>query len=150
MDDKTWKMIKKRFAQRPHVKASRVDEREFDEAMKPFGLNIDPDYRDFVIQFGGGIVGSEPIYGLRKAEWMGTIGGHGTAPEITHWFRLKNWPGIDDWLIFSMDKGGNPIGFAKDGTVWISDLTFGQIDQLAAGFEDFLLKWCLKIRPVTE
>jgi hypothetical protein len=72
---------------------------------------------------------------------MGNISGKGTAPEITRLFQGKRWPGVEDWFIFSVDGGGNPVGFAKDGSVWLSDqLDFRQIVKLASGFEDYLLK----------
>ena len=148
MNATTWARIEADFSRWPKSKASPVDSDEFDEAMQSFGP-IDPDYREFVLRYGGGIVGPNPIYGLPKATFMGTVGGKSTAPDLTEWFRAKQWPGIDDWLIFAIDQGGNPIGFAKDGTVWLSDqLDFKQIVQLASGFEEYLLKWCLKVRPV--
>jgi hypothetical protein len=129
--------------------ASRVDCSEFDSAMGEFRGHFDDDYREFVLRYGGGLVGPLPIYGLRKAPSMGTISGNGTASEITKWFRRMRWPGVEDWLIFCVDQGGNPIGFARDRTVWLSDQTnFPQIVQLGSGFEDFLLKWCLLTRNV--
>ena len=150
MDQTTWVIIDVGFKRWPSSKASPVDPAEFDTAMQPYGP-FDPDYREFVLRYGGGMVGAVPIYGLRKAEFMGTIGGNGTAPELTLLFTTKRWPGIAEWFIFSVDQGGNPIGFNKDGTVWLSDQTdFRQIVQLASSFEDFLLKWCLKLRKVTN
>ena len=110
---------------------------------------IDADYRQFVLRYGGGIVGATPIYGLRKAEFMGNVGGKNTAPEITAWFRERGWPVINNWLVFSIDQGGNPVGLAADGKVWLADqLDFKQIVQIATGFEDYLLKWCLRVESV--
>ena len=150
MHDDTWRMIAGRFQQRPETKACPVDAEEFDRIMQQFGTRIDRDYREFVLRYGGGFVGPNPVFGLRKAEMMGTVGGKGTAPEITQWFKNRHWPGVEDWLIFSIDQGGNPVGFAPDGTVWLSDqLDFGQMVQLATGFEDYILKWCLKVRKVS-
>jgi hypothetical protein len=149
MNDETWKMIEERFVRWPRSKASAVDAAEFDQTMREFGRAVDPDYREFVLRYGGGLVGPDPIYGLRKPETMGSLGGARTAPELTKLFREKNWPGVEDWFIFSIDQGGNPVGFAKDGTVWLSDqLDFKQIVQLASNFEDYLLKWCLSVRKV--
>ena len=149
MNEDTWRSIDERFRRRPQAKASPVDATEFDHAIELFAPKIDPDYREFVLRYGGGLVGPSPIYGLRKAGFLGTIGGKSTAPEITTWFREKRWPGIDDWLVFSVDQGGNPIGFATDCSVWLSDQTdFPQIIKLAQGFEDYLLKWCLKVMNV--
>jgi hypothetical protein len=149
MNDDTWARIEEDFQRWPQSKASSVEAAEFDAVMTSYGP-IDTDYREFVLRYGAAIVGPNPIYGLRKPDLMGSFGGKSTAPEITEWFRAKRWPGIDDWLIFSIDQGGNPIGFAKDGTVWLSDqLDFKQIVQLASNFEDYLMKWCLKTKPIT-
>jgi len=149
MNEETWKVIEERFSRWPQDRASPVDAAEFDQAMTDFAPNVDEDYRAFVLRYGGGFVGPNPIYGLRKAEWMGTVGGKATAPELTQLFRGKQWPAVQDWLIFSIDQGGNPVGLAQDRTVWLSDqLDYPQIVQLASGFEDFLLKWCLKIRKI--
>jgi hypothetical protein len=149
MNNNTWDMINERFQRRPQARAAAIAAEDFDRLMAIFKPNIDPDYREFVLRYGGGIVGADSIYGLRRAEWMGTIGGKDTAPDITQWFRDRNWPGIRDWLIFTVDQGGNPIGLAPDQTVWLSDqLDFKQIVQVASGFEDYLLKWCLKVRKL--
>jgi hypothetical protein len=147
MNDTTWSALEKSFDRWPQSKASPVEPSDFDQAMQSYG-QIDADYREFVLRYGGGIVGSNPIYGIRMAEFMGTVGGARTAPDVTNWFRNQRWPGTDNWLIFSIDGAGNPIGFAADGTVWISDHDSRQISQLASGIEDYLLKWCMRLRPV--
>ena len=78
MDEAIWTTIQARYHRFPKAMASPVSADEFDRVMAEFGLNIDPDYREFVLRFGGGFVGSEPIYGLRKAALMGNIAGKGT------------------------------------------------------------------------
>jgi hypothetical protein len=51
--------------------------------------------------------------------------------------------------VFSIDQGGNPIGFAKTGGVWLSDqLDFQQVMLIASNFEDYLLKWCFNTKPL--
>jgi hypothetical protein len=35
-------------------------------------------------------------------------------------YREAQRPGIGDWLIISSDLGGNPIGIAPDGHIWVS------------------------------
>ena len=149
MEEETWKRICDRFQRWPQDMASPVEASEFDFAMAGFEPNIDPDYRTFVLRYGGGFVGPNPIYGLRRTATMGIIGGTSTAPDMTRWFRGKHWPGVDEWLIFSIDQGGNPVGFAKDQSVWLSDqMDFKQIVQIASNFEDYILKWCLQLRDV--
>jgi catalase (peroxidase I) len=72
-----------------------------------------------------------------------------TAPGITKLLRKKKCPGAMNWFVFSENNGG-PVGFAKDRTVWLYDMDFGQIVQLASGFEDYLLKWCFHTRTVED
>lgn len=144
----TWRRIEEGFDRWPQSRAEAIEPDEFDRAMEGYAV-IDPDYREFVLRYGGGIIGAYPVYGLRKAELMGTVGGSWTAPQVTQWFRERRWAGTIDWLVFSLDHGGNPIGFAADGSIWLSDqLDFHQIVRFADGFEDFVLKWCLKLRNV--
>src|SRR5690348_11362384 len=111
MNNATWRMLEEAFNRWPRSRAAPVGAEEFDNAMDGFGIPVDPDYREFVLRYGGGLVGADPIYGLRKAEMMGTVGGNATAPALTRAFREKRWPGVDDWLVFSIDQGGNPVGF---------------------------------------
>jgi hypothetical protein len=133
MDHHTWVLLEQGFNRWPESEASPVEPGEFDDVMGPYAP-VEPDYRAFVLRYGGGIVGSSPIYGLRKAGWTGTISGNSTAPTVTEWFREKKWSGVEGWLIFSVDQGGNPIGLAADGAVWLSDqLDFKQVVQLAGG-----------------
>jgi hypothetical protein len=151
MNEKTWALIDEQYIRFPETRASAVSITDFVSAMKPYGQLVDPDYREFILRYGGGIVGPHPIYGLRKAKSMGMLYGKGTAPELTQAFRDMRWPGVNEWLIFSVDHGGNPIGFAKDQTVWLSDqMDYPQIVKMASGFEDYLLKWCFKVRKVED
>jgi hypothetical protein len=54
-------------------------------------------------------------------------------------------PGNPNWLIISEDHAGNSVGLADDGKVYVWDHDFGQIVQIADGFEDYLRKKCLKL-----
>ena len=147
MNKETWKMIEQFYLKYRNAYASPVKPELFDSLVQPYCANLDPDYREFVLRYGGGLVGSDAIYGLREAKMIGRPYGKATAPELTQLFRDKNWPGVANWFIFTIPNG-NPVGFEKDGTVWISDINFGQISQLAENFEDYLLKWCLRVRKV--
>jgi hypothetical protein len=74
MTIETWQLIDASFLRWPQSKATVVDANEFDMAMQGYDP-IDADYRDFVLRYGGAIVGSSPIYGLRKAEFMALLAG---------------------------------------------------------------------------
>ncbi len=101
------------------------------------------DYREFVRRYGGAVVGPYPIFGLRRAEPMGT--NEGSVVEITRRFHQKRWPGTEAWVVFSLDHAGNPIGMDKDGKVWISDHDAGAVQLLAPTFEEYLRRRCLKL-----
>jgi hypothetical protein len=146
MNVTTWDAVKERFKRFRSFWGQSVQPDEFDAAFSALG-SPSVDYREFVLRYGGGYVGTYPIYGLRMAESMGKIAGARTAPELTDVFRSRKWPGIEDWLVFSVDQSGNPIGLRPDGAVWISDLEHNQVTSLAESFEAFLRKWALRLDP---
>jgi hypothetical protein len=71
--------------------------------------------------------------------------GEGSAIDVTTRFREQGWNGVENWLVISEDHAGNPIGLDKDGRIWISDHDFGRITLVAASFEEYLRKQCLKL-----
>ncbi len=75
-------------------------------------------------------------------------GKEGLVFDETHHYRKQGWPGTDEWLVFSWDLAGNPIGLDKDGKVWICDHDFGGVQLLEDNFESYLRKWCLKLDPI--
>jgi len=146
MKIETWEYVERQF--KSSYSAEGVTASEFDAAFA--NLNVPNDYREFVVRYGGGIIGTYPIYGLRLAKSMGMVGRKRTAPEINQLFLERNWPGVENWFIFTIDQSGNPIGFASDHSVWISDIAPRQIQKLGSDFEDFVLKWCLRVKDVTN
>jgi SMI1 / KNR4 family (SUKH-1) len=143
MTQDTWQKIDGIFQEHPVLRADEVPYEEIDDAAVQAGFQLDADYREFVHRYGGAIVGPYPVYGLRKAHVMGRK--EGSVFDLTRDFRGKRWPGVNEWLVFSMDHAGNPVGFDKDGKVWISDHDAGVVDVIAKSFEDYLRKRCLKM-----
>lgn len=143
MNKETWALIDRQYQRFPSDHANGIEPSEFDASFAKFQTTSD--YRDFVLRYGGGLVGTYPIYGLRLAEDMGMIEKKATAPEITEVFRKRKWPAVEGWLVFSVDQSGNPIGLLPDGSVSISDGARAQVQRLSSTFEGFLLKWCLKV-----
>ena len=92
-----------------------VPDVEIRQAETLLGVEFVSDYRWFVRTYGGAMVGSLPVYGLRAAEVMGT--GETVVTETAH-FRKDGWPSIADWIVISGDGYGNPIGMDKDGAVY--------------------------------
>ena len=148
MMTETLNRILEKFQKRRTFWAGPVDRKEVEEVFKSMGRSGDEDYIDFVSRFGGGYVGTYPIYGLKLAESMGTVDKSSTVTQLTNTFRKRNWSGTTEWVVFTIDQSGNPIGFAEDNSVWISDAATGQIVKLAESFESFLRKWALRIDPL--
>jgi hypothetical protein len=96
MNPETWSLINRGISRFRSSWSEHVDGHEFDKAFA--GLPMTEDYREVVLRYGGVIVGTYPIYGLRLAQAMGTIARKGTAPEITTLFRDRKWPGVENWF----------------------------------------------------
>lgn len=144
----TWAAILAKYRQFRSFWAEPVPTGDVDVMLQGLSIQNTDDYREFVARFGGGYVGTYPIYGLRLAESMGSIGGAKTATELTAVFVKKSWPHAKDWLIFSVDQSGSPIGFAHDGSVWISDWGSKSASKLGDDFEHFIRKWGLRVEPM--
>lgn len=135
MKKDTIKRLQALFAESPILVAEGVDDAEIDAAEKAIGASFVPDYRWFLRQHGGAMVKSLPVYGLRWSKVMAET----TVVEVTQWFRKQGWKLTDQLVVISEDGSGNPIGIAKDGRVWISDLDVGADTVMAGSFEDFLV-----------
>lgn len=138
MRPSTWERLEADFRKYPILRGEPVPPEEVARASVELGLQFPDDYRDFVIRYGGAMVGPYPVYGLRPCE---VIGRTYSVVEVNRRYRADPWPGIDDWLIISDDHAGNPMGFAPDGHVWVSDHDDGcRIHLVATDFEAFLLR----------
>jgi hypothetical protein len=123
------------FAEHPVLVAEPGPPDEIDRAEARIGMKLDPAHREFIARYGGAMVGHLPIFGLRVSEVMGI---DDFLAEVTARFRADGWTPTDQWIVFSYDQGGNPIGLDAAGAVWVSDHDAGEVIQLAATFEDFL------------
>ena len=145
MKQDTWNLIHCDFLKYPETRARPVLPEEFEEAFAFIPFVIDSDYREFVLRHGGGDVGSYPVYGLRLARSMGQFRGARTAPELTRAFRGDGWPHVANWLVFSFDSSGLPIGFRPEGDVALADRHAGEAIWVADNFEHFLRRYCFQI-----
>ena len=137
MTPRTVQRLDDKFASMPGLVAETVPtEEEIDAAEQQVGQRFSPQYRDFVLRYGGAMVGSLPVFGLRTAEVMGD---DDSVIAVTAHFRTQRWPGSESWAVISVDLAGNPIGLAADGSVWISDHDAGEILLIAPSFEAFVL-----------
>ena len=101
------------------------------------------DYIEFISRFGGSIVGPFSIVGVGVSSAMGAE--EASVSEFTAMFRSDGWPGTENWIVFSKDLAGNPIGMDREGAVWSWDHDIGGQVRLSNSFEEFLLKHCLEM-----
>ena len=117
MKPQTIAQLDELFRAMPLLVGTPVAREEIDAAEKQIGMPFDADYREFIARYGGAMVGSWPILGLRSSEVMGAE----TVLEVTWTFRADGWSPTEDWLVISVDLAGNPIGLNAKGEVWLSD-----------------------------
>lgn len=90
---------------------------------------IPSEYRTFLLEFGGGVVGSEWLDGIEQL-------------AVTHRkFRAEAGSGgwvIRDAFVIGWDGAGNPIAIDSAGAVVVEDHNFGGVHQLAPSFRIFL------------
>jgi hypothetical protein len=122
------------FMSTPVLAGGVVPPEEIEAAERLVGMKFDDDYREFLERYGGAMVGSVPILGLRHAEVMGDE----TVVEVTSRFRAQGWKPTEDWVVISVDLGGNPIGLSAKGEVWVSDHDFGGTAMLFTTFNEFV------------
>jgi hypothetical protein len=143
MRDETWKLLDDIFSRTPILKAEGVAFDEIAAAEREVGIVLADDYKEFVHRYGGAIIGPFRVFGLRKAVPMGRS--EGSFVEVTNLFRRQRWRGVEEWVIISIDHAGNPVGLDANGKVWISDHDARALQIIAADFETYLRKQCLKL-----
>ncbi len=138
MTPETVQRLDKLFTSMPVLVGGAAPRDDIDLAEQRIGMKFDPDYREFLKRYGGAIVGSLPVLGLRQAEAMGddTF----SVVDVTVQFRLDGWTATNQWIVISIDLAGNPIGLSPSGTVWIADHDVGETRIIAPSFEDFVVQ----------
>lgn len=128
------------FAEFPIMRAlNQPSEEEISRIEQLIGVPFPDDYKQFILLYGGAMVGAYPVFGLRPVEVMGN--NHWSILDVTEHYRANGTPGTNQWAIFSEDHSGNPIGMDKDGVIWTYDHDFGGTVCLANDFED-----CIRVR----
>jgi len=95
------------------------------------------DFRWFLKECGGGVVGSE---------WMDDIGrlGETHTKFLAESGSPRGWQ-MEDVFVIGWDKGGNPFGIHhKSGKMFVEDHDFGGIHEMAPSFEAFLEQGLLR------
>jgi len=134
-----WRMLELKYEENHDLIAGPVCEENIQRAELDLGVKFCNDYKHFVEIYGGAIVGSKLLYGLKKHSFMGEE--LSDVVKITKFYRDQNWPETDKWYIVSDDFDGNPIGIDKEGRAWLSDHDCGfELVKLADSFEELLYR----------
>lgn len=141
MKDEAWKLVDDFFSESPSLKADPVSYEAIDKHFRDLSFSVPDDYREFVHRYGAGILGAHTICGIGACKLMGNDSE--SALKVTESFKSRKWPGVEKWLIISVDSAGNPIGMDSAGKIWISDVVHRCIDELADDFEEFIFEWCM-------
>ncbi|MEZ6046013.1 MAG: SMI1/KNR4 family protein [Planctomycetaceae bacterium] len=137
MKPETLSKLDDQFARWPESRAQETPSvEEIQNAQKTLDCKFHEDYAEFLSRYGGGLVGSLPVYGLRPVEYMGNVW---SVVEVTREFRADDWPGCEDWYVISEDGYGNPIGIDQAGTVLSYNHDRGGLVKWADDFESFLV-----------
>jgi hypothetical protein len=136
MTDTPWDRLRSDAASYPMMYGTGVDDRQIEKAETILGCRFDSAYVQFLREFGGAMLGPEPLLGLQQAEVMGVDSW--SVIEVTKRFRTDGWAGVDDWYVVSVDGSGNPVGVGRDGAVYISDHHGAGIVRLATSFSEYL------------
>jgi hypothetical protein len=108
-----------------------------DAMAKSLGRPMPLEYREFLLRYGGAVVGASPIYGIRQSQ-SGMGRARRTVLDLNERWQRSGWPHSGEWLIVSEDQSGNPVGIASDGRVLAWDHDTGQTIEMGSSFEDFL------------
>lgn len=139
--------LKALFDEFPIMRATSVPTLdEVDDASQRLGVPFPSDYKEFLLQFGGAMIGPYPIFGLRPVEVMET--NRWSVTEVTLQYRDNRMARCGEWVVISEDHSGNPVSFDRDGIVWIYDHDFGGISKLANRLEEYIRTVCLKLPRV--
>ena len=136
MSEETWQLLDALFQRHPVLVAGPAPVEEVNAATALLGMPLPVDLREFICRYGGAMVGAYPILGVRQAEVMGE--GAWSIVEVNRRYQSEGWPHVSEWLVFTIDLAGNPVGLAPDGTVWEYDHDFGGVSRVAQSFEGFL------------
>ncbi len=142
MDSKTIRRLEKEFQAFPVMTSGAPDAATWDDELAKLDFRPSEDYVEFIRRFGGSIVGPYTVVGIGVSPAMGQE--ERSVSAFTGIFRADDWPGTENWIVFSKDLGGNPIGMDIGGIVWSWDHDAGEMICLADSFERFLLAHCLR------
>lgn len=110
---------------------------EIDQAERTLDVSFPKDYRDFVHQYGGAVIGGTSILGLRQPPLMPDEPPFVTEETLRSRSELP--ASHSKMVVISIDGFGNPIGFVPaDPSIIIFNYDFGGPSVLAPSFEEYV------------
>jgi SMI1 / KNR4 family (SUKH-1) len=111
-----------------YLPASESDLRGFEEEFGP----IPEEYRKYLADFGGGVVGSEWVDGIVQLPC--------SHRKFRSEFGLPQGWSMPDVFVIGWDGAGNPFGIhGPTGKLLVEDHQFGGVYEMAESFEAFLI-----------
>jgi hypothetical protein len=144
VQESTIQTLRADYARFEGMAATGATASEIELASQTLGIPFPSDYIEFLSIFGGGYARSYAIAGLR--EWQMAANDWHVVTK-TQQFSTPPFPGTEGWIIFSDDGCGNPIGFDREGRVWISDHDSRECICLEQSFDAWLRRWALDLEP---
>lgn len=131
MDESKRKLIADAFAELPngckYAAAIASDLTSFESLFGP----IPDDFRWFLMQCGGGTIGSEWVDGIDELA--------DTHRKFNAESEIENGWTMDGVFVIGWDGAGNPFGIeTATGRILVEDHNFGRIHEMAPSFEAFL------------
>lgn len=93
---------------------------------------IPPGFRAFLLECGGGVVGTEWVDGI---EQLGP-----TQAKFEHECGVPGGWSMRGVFVIGWDGAGNPIALDQSGAVIVEDHTFGGVHVLASSFQEFFVR----------
>jgi hypothetical protein len=129
MEQLFWDSMRAKWESLPnevrYARASTSQVEAFEQAHGP----IPSEYRSFLLEFGGGVAGSEWVDGIEQ------------LPNTHRKFRseagLGGWT-MRDVFVIGWDGAGNPLAIDASGAVVVEDHKFGGVRQVAPSFHAFV------------
>ncbi|MEZ4247162.1 MAG: SMI1/KNR4 family protein [Polyangiales bacterium] len=136
MKEDTWQRLERMLGEhRESLVAGPQPRALVEEAIRRLGRPLWPDYVEFLVRYGGAMVGADPIFGLGVCDVMSV---DDTVDVQTRRFRQAGWPGAERALVVSTDSRGNPVFLCDDGRIRTFDHDSGETVELCDGFESFV------------
>lgn len=141
MKPTTWNKLEKSFDDFSNLKSEPASAEQIKVVEDSLGVESNADYKEFILKYGGAIVGAFPIYGLHRVEPMDV--NLWSVLGVTNRYRKEGWPNMSDRYVISSDHSDNPFVISNDGEIIVYNHDYDETVIVSETFEEFLIS-CLK------